>query len=48
LVDLLWANVAIVVEGIEAFIEGWLATRAKIPLESIRCLAVLMNLQMST
>jgi hypothetical protein len=37
-----------ILKRIEAFIAGLLATRAKIPLDSIGCLAVLMNLQIST
>jgi len=47
LANLLWTNVAMIVEGIEAFVEGLMATRAKIPLDSTRHLAVLMNLQVS-
>ncbi|MUL39404.1 hypothetical protein BWI75_24785, partial [Gloeocapsopsis sp. AAB1 = 1H9] len=48
LTDLLWANVTMIVEGIEAFVEGLMAARAKIPLDSTRCLAVLVSFQVST
>jgi hypothetical protein len=48
LANLLWANVTMIVEGIEAFVEGLSATRAKIPLNSSWHPAVLMPLQVST
>jgi hypothetical protein len=48
LVDLLWADVAIVVEGIEAFAECLLAVGAEIALMTIGYLAVFMSLRMTT
>lgn len=47
LTNLLRANVTMIIKGVKAFIEGLTATRAKVPLNSTRHLAVLMNLQVS-
>jgi hypothetical protein len=48
LVNLLWTDVTMVVEGIKVFIEGLLATGAKIALDSTSCLAMFMSFQVST
>jgi hypothetical protein len=48
LTNLFWADVTMIVKGIEAFVEGLPTSWAKIALDSTGCLAMLMYLQLST
>lgn len=48
LVNLFWANVAVVVQRVKALGEGLLTVGAKVALMSVRHLAVLMNFTVTT